>query len=208
MPSLKKLAEEQSLTAAQEGEVDALLQNTTVEQLNNPHTGYPVLIYATKSGNLSVIRKLLQKGVDKNIEVNMGRYGRTPVERNALEIAGSTIYKRVPPDGGLPVVDDDVKINVIIELGGADDDSWRKYAGQTFLYKFNDSIAEEDAMPVAESSDVLDDAGKKHKYKKHKRKSHKRKSHKRKSHKRKSHKRKSHKRKGHKRKASHGRRKA
>jgi hypothetical protein len=207
MPSLVKFAEEQSLTAAQEGEFDALLRSTTLERLNNPNHGYPVLIYATKSGNLSVIRKLLQKGVDKNIEVNVGKYGRTPVERNALEIAGSTRYKRVPPGGVRPVVDDDVKIDVILELGGADDDSWRKYAGQSFQDAFDDAVAVEVAMPVGESADVLEDAGKKHKYRKHKYKNHKRKSHKRKSHKRKSHKRKSHKRKSHKRKASRGRRK-
>jgi hypothetical protein len=185
MPSLVKLAEEVSLTAAQEGEFDALLRNTTVEKLNNPEQGYPVLIYATESGNLSVIRKLLQKGVDKNIKVNVAKWRRTPVEKNALEIAGSTRYKRVPPGGVRPVVDNDAKIDVILELGGADDDSWRKYAGEDFQDAFDKAVSEEDPMPVAESVDVLEDAGKKHKYRKHKYKNHKRKSHKRKSHKRK-----------------------
>ena len=204
MPSLIKLAERESLTTAQEGAVDALLRDTTIERLNNPEQGYPVLIYATMSGNIDLMRKLLEFGVDKNIEVDVAKQGRTPKLKNALEIAGSTIYKREPPGGGRSVVDDGVKIGVILELGGAEDDSWRQYTGQRFRETFNDATSEGVAMPPAEMP--WDGDGRDHKYKKHKRKSHKRKSHKRKSHKRKSHKRKSHKRKSHKRKASRRRR--
>uniref|UniRef100_A0A6C0BX66 Uncharacterized protein n=1 Tax=viral metagenome TaxID=1070528 RepID=A0A6C0BX66_9ZZZZ len=149
MPSLYKLSQKEHLTPADAASVDVILASKTAEQLDmDLDGGYPVLIYATISGNIDLIKKLMEKGVDKNVQVNRASRMRTPDMRTALQIAGGTVYRR--RHGGRSVVDDDVRIKVIFELGGMSDNSWREYAGRDFQGKFDDATAGEVAMPPGE----------------------------------------------------------
>jgi hypothetical protein len=149
MPSLYKLSQEGHLTPADAASVDVILASKTAEQLDmDLNGGYPVLIYATISGNIDLIKKLIVKGVDKNVRVDRASRMRTPVMRTALQIAGGTVYRR--RHGGRSVVDDDVRIGVIFELGGMSDNSWRQYAGRDFQGKFDDATGGEVAMPPGE----------------------------------------------------------
>ena len=149
MPSLYKLSQKEHLTPADAASVDVILASKTAEQLDmDLDGGYPVLIYATISGNIDLIKKLMEKGVDKNVQVNRASRMRTPDMRTALQIAGGTVYRR--RHGGRSVVDDDVRIKVIFELGGMSDNSWREYAGRDFQGKVDDATAGEVAMPPGE----------------------------------------------------------